>query len=252
MLSSGVLPLFMARIVSPSVEPTTTLKRGSALNCEHGLRRREIREGVDVAGHQRGEGGGRIGDELEGRLVERDRRRPSSPGSSPARRGRPCTQSTNLNGPVPTGWVALSAALSGATITASPQPMLNRKSPLRLRERDLRRSPGRPRRPRRCLRTAPSGRWWNRSARARSSENFTSSASKAVPSWNLTPVVQVEGVGQAVVGNVPAFGESGLHAAVAIDAGQALEDVGVDHLVDRRGGAARSGRGSAAPAPCRS
>ena len=40
------------------------------------LGRRVVREGVDVAGHHRGEGGGRVGDELEGDLLERRRLAP--------------------------------------------------------------------------------------------------------------------------------------------------------------------------------
>ena len=73
----------------------------------------------------------------------------------------------------------------------------------------------------------------------RSSENLTSSASMSVPSWNVTPSMQVEGVGQPVLGDLPAFGEAGDDAAVGGEARQALEHVGIDHFVDRRGGFGR-------------
>ncbi len=54
------------------------------------------------------------------------------------------------------------------------------------------------------------------------------------------PVAQVEGVGRAVVGNVPAFGEARDDRTVAREPGQALEDVGIGHVVDRAG--RRAGR----------
>src|SRR3546814_20622968 len=42
----------------------------------------------------------------------------------------PFTQRSNTKGPVTTGWFLFSAALSGATMTASPQPRLKRKLPV--------------------------------------------------------------------------------------------------------------------------
>src|SRR3546814_11925107 len=42
----------------------------------------------------------------------------------------PFTQRPKTKEPVPTGWLLFSAALSGATITASPQPRLKRKLPV--------------------------------------------------------------------------------------------------------------------------
>ena len=50
-------------------------------------------------------------------------------------------------------------------------------------------------------------------------------------------VAQVEDPGEAVGGDLPALGERRLDGAVVGEAGEALEDVGVDHLVDGGGGA---------------
>ena len=52
--------------------------------------------------------------------------------------------------------------------------------------------------------------------------------------------MQLEGVCQAILGNGPGFGKRGLNGTGLVDPGQALEQVGVDHLIDG-GGRARGG-----------
>ena len=73
------------------------------------------------------------------------------------------------------------------------------------------------------------------SALARSKLNFTSAASKASPSWNLTPLLQLEGVALAVGVHAPALGQQRRDRAVDVDLGQAFEHVVVHDLADRRG-----------------
>ena len=53
-------------------------------------------------------------------------------------------------------------------------------------------------------------------------------------------VMQLEGIGQPVVGNLPAFRQSRHHGAVGGKAGEPFEDVGIEHGVDGAGG--RGGR----------
>lgn len=91
-----------------------------------------------------------------------------------------------MNGPVPTGLVALVGANSGPTIEASPCARLNRKKASFLES---------------CISTVVGSTTVTEAigakmpldglvlslAMARSKENFTSSASKVVPSWNFTP-----------------------------------------------------------------
>ena len=50
-------------------------------------------------------------------------------------------------------------------------------------------------------------------------------------------LLQGEAVGKSVLADDPVPGKAGLDDAVSIDARQALEDIGVDHLVDRGGSA---------------
>ena len=50
---------------------------------------------------------------------------------------------------------------------------------------------------------------------------------------------QLEGVGLAVLGNGPALCEPGHHFAARADPRQAFEDVGIEHFIDRCGGACR-------------
>ena len=89
-------------------------------------------------------------------------------------------------------------------------------------------------------------------ALARSKLNFTSLASKASPSWNFTPLLQLEGVDLAVGIDRPALGQERRDPAVHVDLGQALEHAQVHDLADRRRRRRRSGRDRApARAPCR-
>ena len=98
----------------------------------------------------------------------------------------PCRQSANANGPVPTGRVAFVSAEAGSTITASPQAILNGNAPsgalsvTRTCAGEIASTVSIPSNRPFCAFTDPS-------ARARSSENTTSSAAKSAPSWNLTP-----------------------------------------------------------------
>ena len=55
----------------------------------------------------------------------------------------------------------------------------------------------------------------------------------------LDAAAQVERIGQAVAGDLPALRQSGDHVAALVDPGQAFEQVGVGHLVDRRRGTRR-------------
>ena len=98
----------------------------------------------------------------------------------------PCTQSPKRNAPVPTGAWRSPSALSGATITASPQAILKGKLPSGSARvtRTVRGSTA-------STASMPSKRpfcaFVESSARARSRENTTSRASIVVPSWNVTP-----------------------------------------------------------------
>ncbi len=58
--------------------------------------------------------------------------------------------------------------------------------------------------------------------------------------------VQLERIDLAVLGDRPAFGERRQHLAARADAGQPLEHIGVEHLVDRGRRARTSGRDAAA------
>ena len=53
----------------------------------------------------------------------------------------------------------------------------------------------------------------------------------------LDPLAQLEGIGQAVIGDRPALGQAGFDDAVLVDAGQPFHDVGIDHFIDCGGGA---------------
>ena len=115
----------------------------------------------------------------------------------------PLTHSPNLNGPVPIGLVDVGrGALRRDDHRIAPAHVVEEIA-LRLGERDLdgggiddvdRGDVGE---------ELLLGARANSAARSRSSENLTSSAVNGVPSWNLTPVLQVEGVGQPVGRDVP-------------------------------------------------
>ena len=134
------------------------------------------------------------------------------------------------------GLVALVSALAGETMTASPQARLARSEPL----------------------------GWSRPiSTVTSSIAVTSLMPLKRCFWALVESVghgavegedhvlggeggavvegdagaQVEHPGEAVGGDLPALGQGRLDRAVVGEAGEALEDVGVDHLVDGCGGA---------------
>ena len=240
----------MARMVSPSVEPTITLKRGSASNCGRfsgaGNTGKASTSPAIIAAKAA------VGSEMNLKVTFS-----SSAGVAPVvgvphqlDRGRPAPSCENLNGPVPTGLVALVVGARRRDDHRVAPGEVEEEVALRRVEADLDRDvvdrgdlvdaveqPF-------CALTEPS-------AIARSKEKTTSSAVSAMPSWKVTPGAQVEDPGEAVGRDLPAFGQRRQDRAVRAEAGQALEDVGVDHLVDRRRRARRSGRGSAARAACR-
>ena len=91
-----------------------------------------------------------------------------------------------VKGPVPIGLLLLEPALAESTITASPQPMLNKKLPVGVFS--LTTTIFLP-----CASTeviAEKSAFWALvlfSAVARSNEKTTSLESNAAPSWNFTP-----------------------------------------------------------------
>ena len=89
------------------------------------------------------------------------------------------------------------------------------------------------------------------SAIARSKENTTSSAVIGVPSWKRDALAQVEDPGEPVGRDLPALGQRRQDRAVRREAGQPLEDVGIDDLVDRRRRAGGRVEDAAARAACR-
>ncbi len=104
----------------------------------------------------------------------------------------PFFQSSKVNGPVPIGLVAVPAALFGSRITAVFSPSRNRKLPSALFSvritvwasgvsmREM------------LSNTAFFALLVLFSSLARSKLNFTSAASKASPSWNLTPFLSLK------------------------------------------------------------
>ena len=135
---------------------------------------------------------------------------------------------------MPIGWVALSAALSGATISASPQAKIVEEVALRVLEGhlDRQRIDGLDLVDGGEELLLPVGAAFRRRAVERELDHVGGERRAVV---ELHPVMEMEGVGQAVVRDVPGLGEIGLHGAGLVDAGQALEDVGIGHLVGRRG-----------------
>ena len=98
----------------------------------------------------------------------------------------PLAQLSSLNGPVPTGWVLLVAALLGSTITAVAWPIWNRKSGLVFFSviTSVRSSVAL--RLTMLLNTALS-LFRLSAAAARSNENFTAAALQGSPLWNFRP-----------------------------------------------------------------
>ena len=95
-------------------------------------------------------------------------------------------QLSSLNGPVPTGWVALVAALLGSTMTAVAWPIWNRKSGLVFFSVMTTVSSSVALKLTMLANTALS-LFGVPSAAARSNENFTAAALNGSPLWNLTP-----------------------------------------------------------------
>ena len=100
----------------------------------------------------------------------------------------PRAHESNLNGPVPIGLVAVVAALFGSRITAVFSPMRNRKLPSAWFSTTITVSGSGVSMRLMLSNTAFFALLVEPSALERSKLNFTSEASKASPSWNLTPL----------------------------------------------------------------
>ncbi len=107
-----------------------------------------------------------------------------------------------------------------------------------LRQRDLHRSPDRPLRRWRYRRTVPSGHWSSLSARApvEAEHHVLGVKRRAVVEGDA--LREGEGVDGAVLAHLPSRRQCRQHRAVRSEPREPLEDIGIDHLVDRRGGAA--------------
>ena len=224
-------------MVSPSVEPITTLKRGSAWTCGSaspaGSWGRPARRRTAAPERRR-------------RHPERCGTRPCrAPPARPSSRrlltmviDEPLAQLSNLNGPVPIGFSLLVVgAFRRHDHRVAPAHIVE-EGALRVLQRHLdgRRVDDLDRVDRREQALLRIGRIVG--ARAVERE-FHVVGVEVAAVVEFHAGVQLERIGLAVVGDRPAFGERRQHFAVRADAGQALEDVGVDHLVDRRGSAGR-------------
>ena len=209
------------------------------IGCQHRqvLGRLEVREGVDIAGHQRGELRRRIGDDAEGRAIKLRRLAPvfGILGQLDAVALHPLHQ-LERSGADGLGGVGRGGLLSHHRRIAPAQ--IEQERAVRLLERDLER-----RRiddldvldalEQRLLRIGAE-------LAARPVERELGIVGVEIGAVvELHALLEVERVGQPVFRNLPALGEPGLHRAFRIDAGQAFEDVGVGDLVDGSGRARR-------------
>ena len=191
--SNGFFLLLMLTIVLPSVPPIATVKRWSFWNCFRlcGEPKRGIASTSPASSAATCAAGSLMKRKVTfSSLTAAALRKPSHLLSVIA---LPLAQLSNLNGPVPTGLVAVVAALFGSRITAVFSPMRNRKLPSALFEREDHRAAHRASTTDEMLsNTAFFALFVLPSAFARSKLNFTSEASKASPSWNLTPLLSLK------------------------------------------------------------
>ena len=185
--SNGFFRLLIARMPLPALLPTLTTKRGSERNCFTAC-------GASRRGTPSMSPASSAATRAAGSLMKRKFTRSSLTALASRKPGHffsvtevPFFHSSKVKGPVPTGLVAVPAALLASRITAVFSPIRNRKFGSALSSVRITVCASGVSTRRMLSNTAFLALLVLLSSFARSKLNFTSALSKDSPSWNLTP-----------------------------------------------------------------